>query len=48
MEIEGTILTWIILLLADLLQDDLGFAGKTLIFQLRSLIGMSGGKYVPP
>ena len=48
MEIEETILTWRILVLADLLRDDLGFDGKTLIFQLESLVGMSGGKYVPP
>ena len=36
------------LLLADCLQDDLGFGGKTLFFQMRSLIDLIGGKYVPP
>ena len=36
------------LLLDYLLRDDLGFDGKTLIFQLRSLVGLSGGKHVPP
>ena len=34
-------------LLADLLRDDLGFDEETLIFQLRSLVGLSDGKYVP-
>ena len=48
MEIEETILTWRIPVLADLLRDDLGFDGKTLIFQLESLVGMSGGKNAPP
>ena len=47
MEIEEVILTWWILLLVDLLQDDLGFDGETLTFQLRSLEGMSDGKYAP-
>ena len=28
----------------DLLQDDLGFDGETLIFQLRSLVWLSDGK----
>ena len=32
----------------NLLQDDLGFDRKTLIFQLWSLANMIGGKYVPP
>ena len=48
MEIEETILTWRRLLLADLLWDDLGLDGKTLILQLRSLVAMSGGKDAPP
>ena len=48
MEIGETILTWRRLLMADLLQDDLGFDGKTLIFQSESLVGISVGKYVPP
>ena len=32
----------------NMLQDDLGFDWKTLIFQLRSLVEMIGGKDVPP
>ena len=48
MEIEETILTWRRLLLDDLLRDDLGVEGKTLIFQLESLVGLSGGKDAPP
>ena len=48
MKLEETILTWRRLLLDDLLWDDLGFDGKTLMFQLRSLVGMSSGKYAPP
>ena len=43
MEIEETIFTW-----KKLLLDDLGFDGKTLIFQPRSLVGLSGGKDAPP
>ena len=31
-----------------LLREDLGFDGKTIIFQLESLVGLSVGKYVPP
>ena len=48
MEIGETILIWRRLLLGDLLRNDLGFDGKTLLFQLISLIGMSDGKYMPP
>ena len=32
----------------NLLQGDLRFDGKTLIFQLRSLVGMKCGKHEPP
>ena len=41
MEIEETIFTWRKLLLVDLLRNDLGFDGKTLIFQVRSLLRMN-------
>ena len=47
MELEEVVLTWWIQILADLLQDDLGFDVETLIFQLGSLVGMSDGKDVP-
>ena len=32
----------------NLLQDDLDFHGETLIFQLSTILGMNGGKWVPP